>query len=269
MSRAGSKARLLAVAAAAALAAAGPGWAQDDEEEAEAGAADSALCGATFATSGAQSSVAYAAGQLSACDALVIQAHSAAELNTAGERITQAHEGVLARWSTVAEELVVAAGMTAPVAEGAPDPWATKLAERNTVETAMDGLRILLRLAYQLEETYANPSSLAAALEGDAAAQVGDVLSSRRVCVSKGMPARGNDAGTFPSWYFFADVFTDPDAAPVEYEREVVDDMAILAEVYQEIELPTTPALGIRRLRSFDQKIDCVRREFPSQSRES
>jgi hypothetical protein len=262
----GAKARNLAVAACLALASAGAGFAQDDEEEE---VADANLCGASLASSGTTSNVAYVGVQLAACDALLDAAHTASELNTAGERITQAHEQALERWHAVAEELVAAAATTAPAEGATSDPWTAKLAERHAIETGMDGLRILLRLSYQLAETYADPAALAASLEGDAAALVGDVLSSRRVCASKGMVARGNDAGTPPSWYFFADVFTDPDAPPIDHEREVRDDMALIAEAYQETALALAPSLGVSQLRSFDMKIDCPRREFPSQNPES
>lgn len=272
MRQAGGKARMLAVATAAALATAGVSLAQDDDD-----GADAALCGSTFAQSGAATSVAYVGGQLGACDALLLDAHSASELTAAGERIIAAHSQAMERWGVVAQDLVAAAGAPAPRPAPAPaggqaaaapaaDPWSVKLAERHAVETGMDGLRILLRLSYQLAETYAAPASLAAGLEGDAAARVNDVLATRRVCASKGVPARGNSAATAPSWYVFADIYTEPDAEPINYEREVRDEMAGLAEDFVTTELATARSLGVTSLDSFESKIDCPRREFPSQN---
>jgi hypothetical protein len=45
--------------------------------------------------------------------------------------------------------------------------------------------------------------------------------------------------------------------------------MALIAEAYQETALALAPSLGVSQLRSFDMKIDCPRREFPSQNPES
>jgi hypothetical protein len=260
-------------AAAAALWIAGAAGAQVGDAE-DAGTQDQATCGGTFASSGAASNVAYASAQLRACDAAVQAAKSAAELNEVSATIIRAHAELLARWQVVAEELIETAARpaVAPPADGAEapaDPWRAKLAERQAIETGMDGLRILMRLSFQLSQTYADPASLAAALEGDAASQVNVVLSSRRVCASGGNAPRGNTPATAPSWYAFADIIPTGDDPPVQYEREIIDDVAAMANAYVMDVLETAPSLNVTGFSSFHAKADCPLREFPSERSES
>jgi hypothetical protein len=305
-------ARLLASAAAASLALGLAAGAQDGEGgDADAAPDPAALCGADFAASGATSNVEYAGVELAACDALVVQARTSAELLAAADRIGAAHEGVLARWVVVNQELMdVARAPSAPALRGvetladdedaasgedaaaedaaaeegdgeseeaaAPavdpnNPWDVKRAERHAVETGMDGLRILIRLSNQIANRYADPSALAAALPGPAAARAPEVLAERAVCASAGRPPARNLAALPPSWYMFAGL--DPvvnddgeETAPaVDYEVEVVDDVARIAETFIDTELATAPSLGVSELTSYADKADCPRRDFPSE----
>lgn len=300
MTRAGARARslmmaagMMAAAVAAAAGFAGVAAAQDQDEAVA--PPPGAACGRTFASSGTASNVAYAADQLKACDALLASAATAADLNAATETITQAHANVLERWRVVTEELVAAASSPAPAAalaadetddetaadaaddeaaaaaddETEADPWTSKLAERHAIETAMDGLRILMRLSFELSDTFADPSALAAALQGPAAAHVQEVLAARKVCASAGAPARGDKPARLASWYAYADLVPEGGGDPITYEREVPDDVARLAEAYVTTTLATAPELGVSALASYVQKDECSRREFPSERSES
>jgi hypothetical protein len=76
---------------------------------------------AIAAAPGAASNVAYAALQLTSCDALLDQAGAVAELNVAIAKIDAGHEEPTARWEAVGEQLVAAASdPTAPVPPPAP-----------------------------------------------------------------------------------------------------------------------------------------------------
>jgi hypothetical protein len=162
-----------------------------------------------------------------------------------------------------------AADAEAPAAP-ATDAWSVKLAERHAVEVAMDGLRLMSRLAYRLSDTYAEPSALAAGLQGPAAARVAEVLSSRQVCVGAGELARGNTPATLPSWYAFAEIEPGSEegaepAEPINYEREVPDDVAARAAAYLMTTLASAPELGVPALTSVTLKAECSRpRDWPS-----
>lgn len=171
-----------------------------------------------------------------------------------------------------AETETEAAEAEAPAAD---DAWSRTLAERHAVEVAMDGLRLMSRLSYQLAETYAASTSLAAGLQGPAAARVGDVLAARQVCVSAGIPARGNTPATGPSWYAFAGALPAPAVAegeepqpsePIEYEREIGDAVASAGELFLTTDLATAPELGVTGLTSFSARVNCDRTSnWPSQ----
>jgi len=252
--------RLRALATAAALTTAltyaGAANAQDDGD-----AEEGVACGVSFAMSDARSAVEFAGLQLRVCDAQVAAAQTSTQLEAAATATRTAHAAVLAQWQVVSTELVETAGTSPTVSDSGEvaDPFVEALARRDAIETGMDGLRILMRLSYQLANSYADPGALVAALEEQDPERLSEILSSRQVCASKGIPATPYNAGTAPSWYAFID------ADGLDYDVEVTDAIAGLAITFVDDDLEATPLLGVSGLRSFDNKNDCSRRDFPSE----
>jgi len=242
---------------------AGAASAQDDEEAVE--ASDGVACGVSFAMSGARTPVEFAGLQLRACDVQTAAAETAAQLDAAAEAAKAAHSAVLAQWEIVSHELIAAASVSPTVSdEGVvADPFADALARRDAIETGMDGLRIVMRLSYQLAKTYADPGALVAALEEQDPARLPEILAGRQVCASAGVPSGQYEAGTLASWYAFVE------AESLEYEVEVADEIAGLAEKFIDDDLEAAPLLGVAGLRSFSNSGDCTRREFPSERNDS
>lgn len=252
--------RLRALATAAALTTAltyaGAANAQDDGD-----AEEGAACGVSFAMSGARSAVEFAGLQLRACDAQVAAAQTSSQLEAAAAATRAAHVAVLAQWQVVSNELVEIAGASPNISDDGEvaHPFAAALTRRDAVETGMDGLRILMRLSYQLANTYADPAALVVALEEQDPERLPEILIGRQVCASKGITPTQYNAGTAPSWYAFVD------ADDLEYDVEVSDAIAALAITFVDDDLEATPLLGVSSLRSFDNKNDCSRRDFPSE----